>query len=351
MGLLTPEDWKSGWIAAETALLREDRLAGLRWMRGAEGTGNKDGRSFRLDFDLPEAAELTIYHCANRPAEGMIDDSVLTIRHDAMRFGPQQTDRAVKQVQAGHHTLALFLKPDADAAPTAPAPHVAVLIRAKLASGKVLRFTGEQLRSMAGKPADWARAGADLSAWAPATPDEDSAKFPGHGAFLLRRPFTAARAIRSARLYVAAMGAYVPFLNGQKVGDALLAPEWTDFSRHVLYRAYDVTNLVKPGANVLGAMVGDGWYGSYMAPAGRYGFGGPPLRLRAQLELEYSDGGKEIIASDQGWSVSPRPSSPATCMMASRSTAGWSSRAGPPPPSGPIGAGKRPPPSQRPRCR
>jgi alpha-L-rhamnosidase len=156
MGLLTPDDWKSGWIAAETALLREDRLAGLRWMRGAEGTGNKDGRSFRLDFELPEAAELTIYHCANRPAEGMIDDSVLTIRHDAMRFGPQQTDRAVKQVQAGHRTLALFLKPDADAAPTAPAPHAAVLIRAKLASGKVLRFTSEQLRSMAGKPADWA---------------------------------------------------------------------------------------------------------------------------------------------------------------------------------------------------
>lgn len=307
MGLLQPEDWKSGWIAAETAPLREDRRAGLRWMRGAEGTGNKDGRSFRLDFDLPEAADLTIYHCANRPAEGMIDDSALRIRHDPMRFGPQQTDRLVKQVQAGHHTLALFLKPDADAAPTAPAPHAAVLIRAKLASGKVLRFTGAQLRSIAGKPADWGRPDADLHAWAPATPDEDSAKFPGNGAFLLRRPFTATRAIRSARLYVAAMGAYVPWLNGQKVGDALLAPEWTDFSRHVLYRAYDVTALVKPGENVLGAMVGDGWYGSYMAPGGRYGFGGPPLRLRAQLECEYSDGSKEIIASDRGWSVSPSP--------------------------------------------
>ncbi|WP_245653811.1 alpha-L-rhamnosidase [Novosphingobium rosa] len=304
MGLLSPQDWQGGWIAAETATLRDDRLAGLRWMRAADGT-NKDARSFRLSFDLPEAAQLIIYSCANRPSEAMLDEAPLAVRQDAMRFGPPQTDRNLRQVQAGGHHLGLTLKADANAAANAPAPHVALLIRATLASGKVLHITGAQLRTAAGKPDDWGKPAADTSHWSPAIPDEGAAPFPGNGAFLLRHPFTAARAIRSARLYVAAMGAYVPWLNGQKVGDALLAPEWTDFSKHVLYRAYDVTGLVKPGANVLGAMVGDGWYGSYMAPAGRYGFGGAPLRLRAQLEIAYTDGGTEVIASDQGWSVSP----------------------------------------------
>jgi hypothetical protein len=41
MGLLAPTDWQGDWIAAETALLREDRQAGLQWMRGPAGTGNR----------------------------------------------------------------------------------------------------------------------------------------------------------------------------------------------------------------------------------------------------------------------------------------------------------------------
>ena len=80
---------------------------------------------------------------------------------------------------------------------------------------------------------------------------------------LLRTDFAVAKPVVSARLYATALGAYEAFLNGARVGDALLAPESTDFRQRVLYRVYDVTDLVRAGANVLGAHVGDGWYASF----------------------------------------------------------------------------------------
>jgi alpha-L-rhamnosidase len=309
MGLLAPQDWKAAWIGAETAAIREDRLAGLNWMTGSDGAhSEKDGRCFRLEFEFPEAAELVISTATSRPAEARLDGSPLPIPPmDLVTFGPPPPARSTLSVKAGHHALALFVSGGAGPGGQPMEPRAAVLVRATLASGRVLRFTGAQLRTLAGKPVNWASTKADGHGWHQAIRAEGlvagDAPFPGNGAFLLRRPFAVPHAVRSARLYVTALGGYVPWLNGQKVGDALLAPEWTDFRKQVLYRAYDVTDLVKPGANVLGAMVGDGWYGSYLAPGGRYGFGGAPLRLRAQLELTYADGSHEIVAPDDGWTI------------------------------------------------
>jgi alpha-L-rhamnosidase len=306
MGLIAPTDWQGGWVAAETGLIRDDRLAGFRWMSG-QAAGSDTGRSFRLAFDLPEAAELLIYTATTRPPEAMIDGAVLPLPpRDPVAFGPPPPNRNNLSAKPGRHVLSLFVPHAPHRDTPAIEPRAAMLVRATLRSGRILHFAGDRLTTISGKPADWSKPGADERGWSPATAAQPSgdAPFPGHGAFLLRRPFSTRGPIRSARLYVSALGAYVPMLNGQKVGDALLAPEWTDFQRHLLYRAYDVTALLKPDANTLGAMVGDGWYGSYLAPAGRFGFGGPPLRLRAQLEIEYADGGQQTVASDEGWSVS-----------------------------------------------
>ncbi len=56
----------------------------------------------------------------------------------------------------------------------------------------------------------------------------------------------------SARIYATALGAYKLSMNGQSVGDEILAPGWTDFREHVVYQAYDVTADVKPGKNAIG---------------------------------------------------------------------------------------------------
>ncbi len=76
----------------------------------------------------------------------------------------------------------------------------------------------------------------------------------------LRRSFTLTGPVATARLRVTALGLYEARLNGQRVGDAYLTPGWTDYGQRVLYQSYDVTGLLRDGENVLGALLGDGWY-------------------------------------------------------------------------------------------
>ncbi len=80
----------------------------------------------------------------------------------------------------------------------------------------------------------------------------------------LRRSFTLAGPVASARLHVTALGLYEARLNGQRVGDAFLTPGWTDYGQRVLYQTYDVTGLLRGGENVLGAVLGDGWYAGFV---------------------------------------------------------------------------------------
>ena len=53
-------------------------------------------------------------------------------------------------------------------------------------------------------------------------------------------------------------------LNGARVGDAVLAPGWTDYARRVPYQAYDVTGSLREGENALGALLADGWYAGFV---------------------------------------------------------------------------------------
>ncbi len=117
----------------------------------------------------------------------------------------------------------------------------------------------------------------------------------------LRRTFAVTRPVRRARLYATSRGLYEARLNGQRVGDALLAPGWTDYTARIQYQTYDVTGLLREGENALGAILGTGWYAGYLGFAGQYGLYGPRLHLLAQLHMEYDDGATETIASDGAW--------------------------------------------------
>src|SRR5262245_7728669 len=77
---------------------------------------------------------------------------------------------------------------------------------------------------------------------------------------MLRRPFALSRPIRSARAYVSSHGLYELYLNGTRVGDQVLTPGWTSYKTRLQYQTYDVTPLVKRGPNVVGAVLGNGWY-------------------------------------------------------------------------------------------
>jgi alpha-L-rhamnosidase len=125
----------------------------------------------------------------------------------------------------------------------------------------------------------------------------------------LRCDFSAQEKPVRATAYVTALGLYELYLNGARVGDAVMAPGWTDYHQRVEYQSYDVTDLVASGANTIGAMLGEGWYsgrvGHNQRRAGNH-YGGRPALL-CQLHLEYADGRIETIVSDETWKASQGP--------------------------------------------
>ncbi len=133
------------------------------------------------------------------------------------------------------------------------------------------------------------------------TPDWDVPVSWPQPAPLLRREFTARSDIAAARIYVTSLGLYELWLNGQRVGDAVLTPGWTSYNHRIQYQTFDVTELVHEGDNVLGAMLGDGWYRGYLGHRGQRGLYGDRLALLLQLHLTYANGHVEIINSDTQW--------------------------------------------------
>ncbi len=135
--------------------------------------------------------------------------------------------------------------------------------------------------------------------------DEDTSR--SQPAPLLRRAFNADSGLIAARIYATSLGLYELRLNGQPVGDAVLTPGWTSYDHRLQYQTYDVTGLVRPGDNALGAMLGDGWYRGFMGFTGARNLYGNRLALLLQLHLTYADGRVEVISSDEQWRAARGP--------------------------------------------
>ena len=119
----------------------------------------------------------------------------------------------------------------------------------------------------------------------------------------LRKPFAIDKEIRRATAYVTALGLYELRLNGARVGDHLLSPEWTNYHKRVQYQTYDVSTLVRKGNNAVAMILGNGWYcgnwqhwESKLRPI----YGDQPY-AHVQLEIESSDGSVQTVVSDGTW--------------------------------------------------
>jgi alpha-L-rhamnosidase len=123
---------------------------------------------------------------------------------------------------------------------------------------------------------------------------------------LLRREFSVQGKVSRARIYSTALGLYELSLNGSRVGDAQLAPGWTDYKQRIQYQTFDVTNQIVQGDNTLGAMLGDGWYSGSIAWFGDKNYGDRP-ELLAELRIDYADGTSQTIGSDGAWRSADGP--------------------------------------------
>lgn len=113
--------------------------------------------------------------------------------------------------------------------------------------------------------------------------------------------------IVEATAYVCGLGFYEFSLNGQKVGNSEFAPLWSDYDKTVYYNTYDVTEQLRRGENVVGILLGNGFYN---VQGGRYrklqiSFGPPTLLF--ELVINYEDGTCTTVHSDNEWKYDSSP--------------------------------------------
>ncbi|KPK78056.1 MAG: hypothetical protein AMJ79_01225 [Phycisphaerae bacterium SM23_30] len=143
-------------------------------------------------------------------------------------------------------------------------------------------------------------------------PEKDEDFYLEDPAPLFRWEFELSKPVRRARLYITGLGYYEAYLNGRRVGDHLLDPGWTVYSKRVFYSTFDVTDHLHDDDNCLGVTLGNGWYNPLpMKMWGRLNLRehltvGRP-RFIAQLNIIYEDGSETSIVSDQNWKVAPGP--------------------------------------------
>jgi hypothetical protein len=153
------------------------------------------------------------------------------------------------------------------------------------------------------KPDDW------KAKWISSAADAATTK-PSSGPLpIFRKSFAIEKPIRRAMIFICGLGQFELHLNGEKVGDNVMEPGWTDYHKTCLYVTYDVTAQMKQGENAIAAMLGNGIY-NIPRHRGRYqkllsAFGNPVLI--AQLRIEHTDGSIETIATDRDWKSTAGP--------------------------------------------
>lgn len=305
MGLLDPSDWQAEWLDIEDPQERADRAAGIHWIWTDAPALAPEPQQFRYRLTLPEGVRRSqLWLSAKDDLLGVwIDGEPVTLPAERP-WGSMQ--RIVLPATPGMHVIAVSGRADPGTFMPGTGGALAALIKVWHTDGSIERHTsGPAWRASRTAPSGWTRPDFNDSAWpharsAPTAPPCDPR--PPRPAIFARREFTVAKPLARARLYATALGAYEPHINGERLGTARLSPEITVAGDHVLYQCYDATDRLHPGRNVLGALIGDGWYASAFSWMNeRYSLAASPRRFLAQLVLEYTDGTRDTLVTDSSW--------------------------------------------------
>src|SRR6185437_6658441 len=313
MGLLQTSDWSAKWITRTDAEAAADR-AGISWIWAAGQNAfeavPKSVFLFSTTVNLKEKPkDAALFVIARGDFKAQINGVEAGAKHNWHEFDREDVTNLLKM---GKNTIEIEVTvaepnpfgPDAGAKTVKVA--LAALLKITKPSGDVVRvFSNSKWKARAQNESKWKKsdvvAELDDAKLGPVPPLPPPAA-------LLRRSFEVTKSLKSARLYATALGSYRMFLNGHPATDDLLTPGFTDYSKRVQYQTYDVTRQVASGKNVLGAILGEGWFGSGMTWSGQaYFFQPPPVRLLAQLEIQYSDGTHDNIVSDGSWKAAASP--------------------------------------------
>ena len=326
MGLLSASDWKAKWITRDMPLQRGDYASGVQWIWAANEGGKAHATAgkhdFRFHLTLPEAPEkATLFITARDNVAAWINGKQILQAAPTFGYGASQPWGHFREIPVGQFLTAGANVVAAEAIlgkgdpGQGKAGGLIALLRVQMPGGKVLRFvSGPEWKTAAEQTGDWFAPNFDDASWPGAAvlskvaADASPNVWPALPASLLRKEFTISKPILSARVYSTALGSYQMYVNGQRAGSDILAPGWTDYRKRIVYQVYDVTSQLQQGGNAIGAILGDGWYASGLTwDQNRYNFGPPPVRMLAQLEIEYSDGSHDTVTTDESWQAVESP--------------------------------------------
>ncbi|MBN2092493.1 family 78 glycoside hydrolase catalytic domain [candidate division KSB1 bacterium] len=138
---------------------------------------------------------------------------------------------------------------------------------------------------------------------------------------MFRKAFNLKKEVSKAMAYVTGLGYFEFYVNGEKVGDDVLVPNQTNYGKRpglmeqniplpddfreyrVMYLVYDIKDRLNRGDNVMGSIVGNGFYN----PANYWAQGYGTPRFLAQIHITYTDGSQEIIVTDTTWKAARSP--------------------------------------------
>jgi len=123
----------------------------------------------------------------------------------------------------------------------------------------------------------------------------------------LRKEFVLDRDIAMARLYISSQGLYRVEINGKRIGREEFTPGWTSYDTRLQYQTYDVTGELQQGKNVIGIILGDGWYRGNLGWMDEKGVWGTEVAAIAQMMVKCSCGKVDIIETDDTWKATTGP--------------------------------------------
>jgi len=326
-GPLKASDWKAQWIghdsepAADPVKAKIKELLDLKnakwvWTHGAKPGNQPAGDAyFRKAFDVRRDSKI------KQAVFNLAADDAFVLYANGKEAGQASTWRTLStidltgQLVPGQNTLAIKVtNGGSNPSPAGLLGKLAIIYED--GQSQVVPIDASWASNISA-PDGWNSTGFSASGWQPASEvaafgdqpwGQIAASEPKVSpASYLRKAFTIEKPVKRAVVFASALGVYELHINGQTADRDVLSPGWTDYRKRVHYFGYDVTSKIRRGENVLGAILGDGWYAGYLAFTGKRNYYGEKTRFIAQLHIEYQDGSAEIVGTDSSWKASYGP--------------------------------------------
>jgi len=316
MGLLNAADWHAKWIGAD-GIAVSNAFTDTSWIWFPEGEPQVaapiETNYFRRVVTIPAGRKIKqaiFEYTGDNECRGWVDQFDLGARNN---FKTVKWNDITTRLEPGKTYLFGLTGRNEGTEPN-PAGVIAKLTIEFTEGEPLVIQTDEKWKVLKNLEAGWNTVGFDDSNWVAAkklgpagmepwgeTRVPESRRLPAR---YLRRDFSIAKKISHATVSFSGLGLSELYLNGKKIGDAVLSPAFAQYDQREFYVTYDVTKNLQRGANALGVILGNGRFYADRSKvyAGTVNFGWPKLLLN--LQIKYADGTASEIVSDESWQIS-----------------------------------------------